>query len=91
MEEDYQKKYLKIVAEVVAIEGGGVCDFGHKVGDRFVFDEYGPDKKMCLYAQAALMPAISAMLHGGDFPWRDKGEEIHWGCPHPGTMYKGLG
>lgn len=46
-----------MTAEIIKIEGGQRCSFGHKVGEKFVFDEFGPDKKMCGYALVALMPA----------------------------------
>jgi uncharacterized repeat protein (TIGR04076 family) len=46
---------------------------------------------MCVYALEALMPAVNVLLHGGQFPWLPKGDTLYWGCPHPGTMYKGLG
>lgn len=85
------KKFPKVLAEIVKVEGNRKCAFGHKVGNRFIFDQYGPDKKMCIYVQTALMPAIQVLLHGGKFPWLAKGEELFWGCPHPGTIYKGLG
>jgi len=91
MLKNYSKKYSRVIAEIVCIEGGGKCDFGHKVGERFIFNEYGPDKRMCIYALEALMPAVNVLLHGGNFPWLSKGEILYWGCPHPGTMHKGLG
>jgi uncharacterized repeat protein (TIGR04076 family) len=86
-----KKKFRKVIAEIVKIEGGGVCDFGHKVGQKFEFDEMGTDKKMCIYALEALMPAINVLLHNGTFPWLKKGETLFWGCPHPATIYKDLG
>ncbi len=82
----------KVLAEIVKIEGGGKCSFGHKIGEKFVFDEFGPDKKMCGYALSALMPAVNVILHGGEFWWMTtKEEDLYWGCPHPGTIYKGFG
>jgi len=84
-------KFNKVLVEIVAIEGKGRCSFGHKVGEKFVFDEFGPNRKMCLYALAALLPAVNVLLHQGRFPWLPEGEELYWGCPHPGTKYPGLG
>lgn len=86
-----KKKFNKVVAEIVTIEGNGKCSFGHKVGEKFIFDEFGPDKKVCIYALSSLMPAVNVLLHDGKFPWLSEGEILYWGCPHPGTMYKGLG
>jgi len=86
-----KKKFNKVLAEIVKIEGNRKCSFGHKVGEKFVFDEFGPDKKMCIYALSALMPAINVLLHDGKFPWLPDGDELFWGCPHPGTVYENLG
>jgi|WetSurMetagenome_2_1015567.scaffolds.fasta_scaffold1072009_1 uncharacterized repeat protein (TIGR04076 family) len=90
--------YKRVGVKIVKIEGepnegetSAICTFGHKVGDEFIFDEFGCNKPMCIYAQGALLPAINAMIHGGSFPWLPEGEELHLGCPHPGPMYKGLG
>jgi len=83
-------KFKKVLVEIAAIEGGK-CSFGHKVGEKFIFDQFGPDKKMCSYALEAVMPAVNILLHNGKFPWLPKGETLYWGCPHPGKMYKGLG
>lgn len=85
------KKFTNVVAEIVRIEGGGICDFGHRVGEKFEFNEFGSNKKMCIYAQQSLMPAIEVLLHNGKFPWLEKGDQLYWGCPHPGTIYKRLG
>lgn len=86
-----ENKFKKVVAKIVRIEGNGRCSFGHKIGESFEFDEFGPDKKMCVYALEALMPAVNVLLHNGRFPWLPEGETLYWGCPHPGTMYDGLG
>jgi len=83
----------KVKATVVKLEGdkNAACDFGHKVGDIFIFDEMGPDRKMCTYALEALLPAINILLHGGSFPWQKEGDKLYWGCPHPGSFYDGMG
>jgi len=86
-----QNNFKKVIAEIMKIEGGEKCSFGHKIGEKFEFDEFGPDKKMCVYALAALMPAVNILLHSGKFPWLPEGEELFWGCPHPSSIYKGLG
>lgn len=86
-------QFKKVIAKIIKIEGdqSAACTFGHQVGEEFIFDEFGWDKKMCIYAQAALMPAVTTLLHGGSFPWLPKGEELYFGCSHPGSMYQGLG
>lgn len=86
-----KNKFKKVVAEIVKIEGNKKCSFGHKIGEKFEFDEFGPDKKMCIYALEALTPAVNVLLHNGKFPWLPEGETLYWGCPHPGTIYEGLG
>ena len=87
---DFDKK---VKATIVRIEGKGqaACSFGHKVGESFIFDQYGCDRKLCMYALEALLPAINILLHGGEFPWQNEQHEIYWGCPHPGSMYEDLG
>jgi len=62
-----------------------------KVSEKFVFDQLGPDKKLCVYALNALLPAVNVLLHHGKFPWLPEGETLYWGCPHPGKMYPGFG
>lgn len=83
----------QVKATIVKIEGtaGATCSFEHQVGEEFIFDQYGVNKKMCIYAQAALLPAINALMHDGNFSWLPSDEKIYWGCPHPGSMYKNLG
>jgi uncharacterized repeat protein (TIGR04076 family) len=87
---DFNKK---VKATIVGIEGKekAVCSFGHTVGESFLFDQYGCDKNLCVYALETLLPAVNILLHGGKFPWKDGQQKIYWGCPHPGSMYEGLG
>ena len=83
----------RIKATIIKIEGANQakCSFGHQVGDEFIFNQYGVNKPLCLYAQAALQPAMNVLMHNGSFSWLKKGEPIYWGCSHPGAMYEDLG
>ena len=83
----------RVKATVVKLEGckNAVCEFGHKIGDVFIFDEKGSDNKMCVYALEALLPAVNILLHGGSFPWQKEVDKLYWGCPHPGSLYDGMG
>lgn len=83
----------KVKATIVKIEGAAnaKCSFGYSVGEEFIFDRYGIDKNLCIYAQASLLPAVNVLIHGGDFPWSESEYNLYWGCPHPGSMYEGLG
>lgn len=83
----------KVIATIVKIEGSknAVCTYGHKVGDRFEFTIQGCNRELCLYALSALLPAVNILLHDGHFSWEKEVQKIYWGCPHPGTMYPGLG
>lgn len=88
-------KFSKVVGTIVEITNRGKCNFGHRVGEKFVFTEKGVDRPLCFYAQQALEPAIEVLLHAGWFPWarKKKGgrKMIYWGCSHPGNRYPGLG
>ncbi|QQG44035.1 MAG: TIGR04076 family protein [Candidatus Roizmanbacteria bacterium] len=87
-------KYKKVIAEIVEIETGTTCSVGHKVGEKFVFDENGLiDKNACVVMLKSIMLPVKALLKGQELPGHTKGEEIYWGCHHPGaeTIYKGIG
>lgn len=83
----------KIKATIIKFEGdkNAICEFGHVIGQEFIFDHMGCDKPMCVYALEALLPAVNILMHGGSFPWAKPGEPILWGCPHPGSLYPGMG
>lgn len=82
---------IKVIAEITEIEGGQICTFGHKVGEKFVFKPNKFDNKLCAVAVKSLLPAVNALLKGKKFPWYVEGQDFYWGCQHPGSTYKGLG
>lgn len=81
----------KVIAEVADIEEGQLCPLGHRIGQKFIFDEKGPDKRLCKVAIKSLLPAVNSLLKGKKFPWYVEGEDFFWGCNHPGDIREGLG
>ena len=68
---------------VTDIRGKGICNLGHKIGDKF----YLNDGKLCPWAQHTLMPFVSALKFGGEFPWKDRNkDEIEIACPDPANV-----
>jgi uncharacterized repeat protein (TIGR04076 family) len=57
------------------------CPNGHKVGDHWVIDRKTP-AGVCLSAFHALMPYVTTLRFGGDFPWEKDGEAKVC-CPDP--------
>lgn len=72
---------FKVMATITEIRGEGVCHLGHKAGDSFEFGPLAPSG-LCHFAQAALQPAVSILMYGGDFPWAG-GRPTRWACPDP--------
>ncbi|MGQ4913688.1 MAG: TIGR04076 family protein [Candidatus Asgardarchaeia archaeon] len=71
----------KIVeAEVVRVKG--VCSFGHKVGDKIVFDGETVKGKICYESLMMLLPKVYALQNGAYFPWEKDGI-MHSACPDP--------
>jgi uncharacterized repeat protein (TIGR04076 family) len=57
------------------------CPNGHRVGDQWLVSRKTPPG-MCLGAFNALMPFITALRFGGNFPWEKEGEGTFC-CPDP--------
>jgi uncharacterized repeat protein (TIGR04076 family) len=56
------------IVEVTVKSQSGKCGFGHKVGDRTVFD--GSIKgDICYSALTVLLPKVFAMRYDASFPW----------------------
>ena len=69
----------KIKIEIVNILEAGTCNFGHKVGDIFVYpDDKG---KLCSYAWHSLFPYLTSLQNGASFPWEDDPDSITLCCP----------
>jgi uncharacterized repeat protein (TIGR04076 family) len=69
------------VIEVTVKSQKGKCGFGHKVGDKIVFNGRTVEGPICLSALSALMPDIYAMRFGAEFPWNKEKDVSHCPCP----------
>jgi uncharacterized repeat protein (TIGR04076 family) len=69
--------------EVTVKSQKGVCVFGHKVGDKIVFDGKSVKGNICYSALMVLLPKVYAMLYGVEFPWaKDKDKDVIFNaCP----------
>jgi uncharacterized repeat protein (TIGR04076 family) len=60
----------------------GRCPNGHKVGDRWLVGRRTPEG-ICLGAFNSLLPYITALRYGGNFPWEEEEGEGTFCCPDP--------
>lgn len=56
------------------------CPRGHKVGDSWTTDGRSPGG-ICMGALNTLIPAISTLRFGGNFPWMKTQGEGFFACP----------
>ena len=69
--------------EVIVKSQKGKCVFGHKVGDRVIFDGRSVKGDICYSALMVLLPKIFAMRYGVKFPWSEDKDTIFNVCPDP--------
>jgi uncharacterized repeat protein (TIGR04076 family) len=69
----------KVEAKVISQKGE--CAFGHKVGDKIVFDGRSVKGEVCYSALMVLLPKIYAMRYGVEFPWSKDKDVIVNACP----------
>jgi uncharacterized repeat protein (TIGR04076 family) len=67
--------------EVTVKSQRGKCGFGHKVGDKIIFDGRTVRGDICYSALAVLLPKVYAMRYGADFPWAEEKDVIFNACP----------
>jgi uncharacterized repeat protein (TIGR04076 family) len=67
--------------EVCVKNQKGTCAFGHRVGDRIVFDGKSVKGKICYSALVVLLPKVYAMRYGAEFPWAEDKDSICNVCP----------
>jgi len=72
---------LSFTIEVIVKSQKGKCAFGHKVGDKIVFDGKSVKGNICYSALMVLLPKIFAMLYGVEFPWAEDKDVIFNACP----------
>jgi uncharacterized repeat protein (TIGR04076 family) len=71
------------VVEVTVKSQKGKCAFGHKVGDKIVFDGISVKGDICYSALMVLLPKVYAMRYGVEFPWAKDKDVILNACPDP--------
>lgn len=59
----------------------GKCSFGHKAGDKVIFDGKSVKGQICYSALIVLLPKVFAMLYGAEFPWAENKDVIYNACP----------
>lgn len=59
----------------------GKCAFGHKVGNKIVFDGRSVKGDICYSALMVLLPKIYAMRYGVEFPWTEDKDITFNACP----------
>jgi uncharacterized repeat protein (TIGR04076 family) len=57
--------------EVTVKSQKGKCAFGHKIGDKIVFDGKSVKGNVCYSALMVLFPKVYAMRYGSVFPWAE--------------------
>jgi len=69
------------VVEATVKSQKGRCAFGHKVGDKIVFDGKSVKGNICYSALMVLLPKVYAMRYGVEFPWTEDKDAICNACP----------
>ncbi len=60
----------------------GHCEYGHRVGDRWVVGNTTP-QGLCTWAYNSLYPALTVLMYGGTFPWETDPDACTVACPDP--------
>ncbi|MBX5328571.1 MAG: TIGR04076 family protein [Candidatus Bathyarchaeota archaeon] len=69
------------LVEVTVKSQKGKCAFGHKVGDKIVFDGKSVKGNICYSALMVILPKVYAMCYGVEFPWAEDKNVICNACP----------
>ena len=67
--------------EVTVKSQRGKCAFGHRVGDKIVFDGRSVKGDVCYSALMVLLPKVFAMRYDASFPWAKDRDAIFNACP----------
>ena len=66
--------------EVAVKSQKGKCHFGHKVGDKIIFNGRTIKGPICYSALAAILPRIYAMRFNAEFPWEEDKNVVYGVC-----------
>jgi uncharacterized repeat protein (TIGR04076 family) len=69
------------IVEVTVMSQKGKCAFGHKVGDKIIFDGRSVKGDICYSALTVLLPKVFAMRYDASFPWAQDKDIILNACP----------
>jgi uncharacterized repeat protein (TIGR04076 family) len=69
------------IVEVTVKSQKGKCGFGHKVGDKIIFDGRSVKGEICYSALMVVLPKVYAMRFGAEFPWAKNKNIILNVCP----------
>jgi uncharacterized repeat protein (TIGR04076 family) len=69
------------VVEVTVKSQKGKCAFGHRVGDKIVFDGKSVKGNICYSALMVVLPKVYAMRYDANFPWAENKDVIVNVCP----------
>jgi uncharacterized repeat protein (TIGR04076 family) len=69
------------IIEVSVKSQTGPCAFGHRVGDKIVFDGTSVRGAICHSALMMLLPKVYAMRHGAEFAWAADKDVTSNACP----------
>jgi uncharacterized repeat protein (TIGR04076 family) len=69
------------LVEVTVKSQKGKCNFGHKVGDKIIFDGKSVKGNICYDALMVLLPKVYAMRYGVEFPWAEDKDVMFNACP----------
>lgn len=67
--------------EVTVKSQKGTCNFGHKKGDKIIFDGKTIKGNICYSALMVILPKVYAMRYGIEFPWMTDKNAITNACP----------
>lgn len=67
--------------EVTVKSQKGKCVFGHRVGDKVLFDGRCIKGDICYSALTVLLPKVFAMRYNASFPWAKDKDAICNACP----------
>ena len=71
---------MPYIVEVTVKSQKGTCAFGHKVGDKIIFDGKSIKGDICYSALIVLLPKVYAMRYGAEFPWAKDKDVIFNAC-----------
>lgn len=73
----------QVLIKVTKIMGTGTCPNHHCVGDTFTVTGAETVEGLCGWAYHAMLPFLTVLRFGGEFPWEDDKDKAIVCCPDP--------